>query len=170
MTFASKCPKDCEKGDSRSPFGGHFRCFRPPFSQTRKHRLDCAGVIGLQMRPSRMPSFFGFVFAPSCDSVPSAPPGPLFHGFCRFLCENGDPKGTLGMVREPCFSSLLAPGGPDAPQGLHNGTRGGAKSPKWSQSHQNDAQSLQNTSKMITKKTQRNQKKNQHSVLFFKHF
>ena len=64
--------------------------------------------------------------------------GPCFFHFfpvCGCLgakmCQNGVQKGTPGEAREPCFSSLWPPWGPDAPPGLPNGARGGAKSPKW---------------------------------------
>ena len=108
-------------------FGGHFGCILPSFSQTRKRCFDCAGAVGLHVRPPRMTQFFGLFVASPSDSVPRPHPAPLFHAFFRFLFQNGARKDTQGVSLERGFRTFwgscaplgatMAPGPrPRAPQ------------------------------------------------------
>ena len=114
MPFPSKCPNNGQKGAKSAHFGGNFRCFRPPFSETPKPRLDHAGVDGFHVRPSGMTTFFGLCFVDSAISSQTLLRGNIFMDFVVFgakWCPKGDHgagQRTMFFVTFRHFSHLAA--------------------------------------------------------------
>ena len=124
MTFPSKCPNNGQKGGKGDHFRCYFQCFWPPFPELRKPRFDCAGAVGLHVRPSGMTTFFDVFLVHFSISSPALLRDHFFMDFLVFGTKMMPQRGPRGWPTNHVFhhfnhlgaqmppqASTMAPGG-----------------------------------------------------------